>query len=119
MAHRSSLGVVLAGEAMLNPMHAWNAWAKLAMQVAVTGFEAQNVMALRFMRLAAGGARAKSEASRMITEKVTTEKVTALGEAQSAAVRAAIKGDKSHRAATKVLRVYKRRVRKNRRRLSK
>jgi len=99
---------------MLNPMQAWNAWARLAMQVAVTGFEAQNVMALRFMRLAAGGARAKSEASRMIAEKVT-----ALGEAQSAAVRAAIKGDKSHRAATKVLRVYKRRVRKNRRRLSK
>jgi len=50
---------------------------------------------------------------------IVTEKVTALGEAQSAAVRAAIKGDKSHRAATKVLRVYKRRVRKNRRRLSK
>ena len=42
---------------MLNPMQAWNAWAKLAMQVAVTGFEAQNVMALRFMRLAAGDAR--------------------------------------------------------------
>lgn len=99
---------------MLNPMQAWNAWARLAMQAAVTGFEAQSVMALRFMRLAAGGAQAKSEASRMITEKVT-----ALGEAQSAAVRAAIKGDKSHRAATKVLRVYKRRVRKNRRRLSK
>ena len=99
---------------MLNPMQAWNAWARLAMQAAVTGFEAQSVMALRFMRLAAGGARAKSEASRMITEKVT-----ALGEAQSAAVRAAIKGDKSHRAATKVLRIYKRRVRKNRRRLSK
>jgi len=99
---------------MLNPMQAWNAWARLTMQAAVTGFEAQSVMALRFMRLAAGGARARSEASRMITEKVT-----ALGEAQSAAVRAAIKGDKSHRASTKVLRVYKRRVRKNRRRLSK
>ena len=75
---------------MLNPMQAWNAWARLAMQAAVTGFEAQNVMALRFMRLAAGGARAKSEASRMITEKVT-----ALGEAQSAAVRAAIKGERA------------------------
>lgn len=99
---------------MLNAMKVWNAWATLAMQTAVTGFEAQNVMALRFMRFAAGGTLAKSEASRMITEKVT-----ALGEAQSAAVRAAIKGDKSHRAATKVLRVYKRRVRKNRRRLSK
>jgi malonyl CoA-acyl carrier protein transacylase len=99
---------------MLNPMQAWNAWARLTMQAAVTGFEAQSVMALRIMRLAAGGARARSEASRMITEKVT-----ALGEAQGVAVRAAIKGDKSHRAAAKVLRVYKRRVRKNRRRLLK
>jgi hypothetical protein len=98
---------------MLNAMQAWNAWARLTMQAAVTGFEAQSVMALRVMRLATGGARAKSEAGRMITEKVM-----ALGEAQSAAARAAIKGDKSHRAATKVLRVYKRRVRKNRRRLT-
>ena len=99
---------------MLNPMQAWNAWARLTMQMAVTGFEAQNVMALRLMRLAAGDARAQSEARRMVTEKVM-----ALGEAQTAATHAAIKGDKSHRVATKVLRVYKRRVRKNRRRLSK
>jgi len=41
-------------------MQAWNAWARLTMQAAVTGFEAQSVMALRFMRLAAGGARARS-----------------------------------------------------------
>ena len=66
------------------------------------------------MRLATGGARAQSEARRMVTEKVM-----ALGEAQSAATVAAIKGDKRHRVATKVLRVYKRRVRKNRRRLLK
>ena len=99
---------------MLNPMQAWNAWARLAMQVAVTGFEAQSVMALRFTRLAAGGARAQSEARRMLTEKVM-----ALGEAQSAATVAAIKGAKGPRVATKVLRVYKRRVRKNRRRLTK
>ncbi|MGB9207281.1 MAG: hypothetical protein WCB78_04080 [Pseudolabrys sp.] len=71
-------------------------------------------MALRFMRFAAGGTLAKSEASRIITEKVL-----ALGEAQSAATLATIKGDKGHRVATKVLRVYKRRVRKNRRRLTK
>ena len=63
---------------MLNAMKVWNAWATLAMQTAVTGFEAQNVMALRFMRFAAGGTLAKSEASRMITEKVL-----ALGEAQA------------------------------------
>ena len=48
-----------------------------------------------------------------------TEKVLALGEAQGAATLATVKGDKSHRVATKVLRVYKRRVRKNRRRLAK
>ena len=103
---------------MMNPIQACNAWARLAMQVAVTGFEAQSVMALRFMRLAAGGARAQSEARRMVTEKVM-----ALGEAQSAATVAStvasIKGDKGPRVATKVLRVYKRRVRKNRRRLTK
>jgi hypothetical protein len=99
---------------MLNAMQAWNAWARLAMQAAVTGFEAQNVMALRSMRLVAGGALAQSEANRMITEKVL-----ALGEAQSAATLATVKGDKSHRVATKVLRVYKRRVRKNHRRLAK
>ena len=98
----------------MNPMQAWNTWARLAMQAVATGFEAQSVMALRFMRLAAGGARAQSEARRMVTEKVM-----ALGEAQSAAAVAAIKGDKGHRVATKALRVYKRRVRKNRRRLAK
>jgi hypothetical protein len=106
--------IVIPGDAMLNPIQAWNAWARLATQVAVTGFEAQSVMALRFMRLAAGGARAQSEARRMVTEKVM-----ALGEAQSAATVASIKGDKCPRVATKVLRVYKRRVRKNRRRLTK
>ena len=98
----------------MNPMQTWNAWARLAMQAAVTGFEAQSVMTLRFMRLAAGGARAQSEARRMVTEKVV-----ALGEAQSAATVAAIKGDEGPRVAKKVLRVYKRRVRKNRRRLTK
>lgn len=99
---------------MLKAMQAWNAWARLSMQAAVTGFEAQNVMALRFMRFAAGGALAQSEASRMIAEKIL-----ALGEAQSAATLATIKGDKSDRVATRVLRIYKRRVRKNRRRLAK
>src|SRR5262249_36623456 len=106
--------IVATGDAMLNPMQAWNAWARLGMQVAITGFEAEGVMAVRFPPLAAGGGRAQSEARRMVTEKVM-----ALGEAQSAATVAAIKGDKGPRVATKVLRVYKRRVRKNRRRLTK
>src|SRR5215831_17670555 len=106
--------IVATGDAVLNPMQAWNAWARLAMQMAITGLEAQSVMALRFTALAAGGGPGPSEARRMVTEKVM-----ALGEAQSAATVAAIKGAKGPRVATKVLRVYKRRVRKNRRRLTK
>ena len=65
---------------MLNAMRAWNAWFALSSQAALLGLEAQGVIALRLMRLAAGGALAESEASRMIAEKVE-----ALGEAQTAA----------------------------------
>ena len=42
--------------------------------------EAQSVIALRLMRIAAGGALARSETTRMVTEKVQ-----ALGEAQAVA----------------------------------
>ena len=34
------------------------------------GFEAEIVIALRMLRLAAGGARAEAEASRMVTEEI-------------------------------------------------
>lgn len=77
-------------------------------------WEAQSVMALRFMRLAAGGALAQSESARMISEKML-----ALGEAQTAAALATIKGGKSHQVTKKVLGVYKKRIRGNRRRLTK
>ena len=80
----------------------------------LTDVEAQCVTALRFIRLAAGGAPAQSEARRMFTEKIQ-----ALGEAQSAAAVAMIKGRSSRNVAKKVLRVYKKRVRGNRRRLTK
>jgi hypothetical protein len=65
---------------MLNTMRTWNAWLTLSSQAALLGLEAQSVMALRFIRLAAGGPLARSETGRMITEKVK-----ALGEAQTAA----------------------------------
>ena len=71
-------------------------------------------MALRFIRFAAGGPLARSETGRMITEKVQ-----ALGEAQTAAAIAAISGRNSRHVAKKVLGVYKKRVRGNRRRLAK
>jgi hypothetical protein len=78
-------------------MQMWNDWFALSMQTAKLGWEAQGVMALRVM---------------------VTEKVAALGEAQAAAATAVIKGGKSHRVAKKVLGVYKKRVRANRRRLT-
>jgi len=102
---------------MLDVTRSWNAWFGLASQAALLGWEAQNVMALRMMRLAAGGALARSESARMISEKMF-----ALGEAQAAAAMAAMTtttGGDSTRVAKKVMRVYKRRVRKNRRRLAK
>ena len=47
------------------------------------------------------------------------EKVQALGEAQTAAAIAVVGGRSSRHVAKKVLGVYKKRVRKNRRRLAK
>jgi hypothetical protein len=77
------------------------------------GFEAQSVIALRVLRLAAGGARAEAEGSRMLTEKTL-----AAGEAQVAATTAVMQGHKEHVVAGKALAVYSKRVRANKRRLS-
>jgi hypothetical protein len=64
--------------------------------------------------MAQGGAKAKAETTRMVTEKAA-----ALAEAQVAAMAAVLKGSKKHRVAKKALGVYARRVRRNRRRLAK
>ena len=77
-------------------------------------WDAQAVMLLRSIRIAQGGARAEAEMQRMITEKVA-----ALAEAQLAATAATLKGSKKQRVAKKAVAVYARRVRRNRRRLSK
>jgi hypothetical protein len=94
-------------------MQMWNDWFALSMQTAKLSWEAQAVMALRVMRMTARPAHGQTEARRMATEKVA-----ALGEAQGAASAAVIRGGKSHRVAKKVLGVYKKRVRANRRRLT-
>ena len=99
---------------MPNPMQTWNAWCALSLQTARLGWEAQNVIALRMLRIAAQRPGSQTEARRMVTEKVP-----ALAEAQSAASTAVIKGGKGHLVAKKVLGVYKKRVRANRRRLTK
>jgi hypothetical protein len=93
---------------MLNP------WLALSFQAARLGWEAQNVMALRLMRFAGGGAAGQSEAHRMVSEKVA-----ALTEAHAAAMTVAIKGGNVPAMAKKIMRVYNKRVRGNKRRLSK
>jgi uncharacterized protein (TIGR02271 family) len=79
---------------MLNAVRVWNAWFALLLQAALLGLEAQRV-ALRLIRLPAGGALAESEAGRLITEMVE-----ALGEAQTAAAIATIKERDSMRDPT-------------------
>jgi hypothetical protein len=98
---------------MSSPMQAWSAWYALSLQAARLGWEAQNVVALRLIRMAAQSPGNQTEARRMVTEKVA-----ALAEAQAATVATVIKGGKSHRVAKKVLGVYGKRVRANRRRLT-
>ena len=92
---------------MLNP------WLSFGLKAWQIGLEAQSVIALRMLRLAAGGARAEADASRMVTEKVL-----AACEAQIAAAMVAMRGHKEHVIAGKALNVYGKRVRANRRRLS-
>jgi hypothetical protein len=44
-------------------------WARLAFESALLGIEAQRVIFLRMLAMAAGGSRAHTEAQRMISEK--------------------------------------------------
>jgi hypothetical protein len=93
-------------------MKTWNAWYALSMQAARLVWDAQAVVALRCMQIARENARGRqSETRRMLTEKIA-----ALTEAQTAAGTAAIRGN-SHRVAKK-LGVYKKRVRRNKLRLT-
>jgi len=68
--------------------------------------DSQQVIWLRTMRLAAGGAKARSEASRMITEKIMT---------------AGIEGGRLVMGASgdSIVRRYRKKVRANSRRLAK
>ena len=90
-----------------------NPWLDLTFKTMAMGMEAQSVIALRLMRLAAGGARGQSEARRMVAEKMT-----ALVEAQTAATASLMTSGKHHVAAGKALNAVRKRVRANKRRLS-
>jgi len=91
----------------------FNPWLKLGLVAFQMSIEAQSVIALRLLRMQAGGAHGQAEAGRMVTEKIL-----AAGEAQMAAAVAALRGNRKHVVAGKALGVYKRRVRANKRRLS-
>jgi hypothetical protein len=96
---------------MLNRM--LNPWVVLTMRAFQLSWEAQNVIALRMLRLASGDVRSQAELNRMVVEKIA-----AAAEAQVAATAAMMNGHKDHVIAGKALTVYKKRVRANRRRLS-
>ena len=96
-----------------NQARIWNAWCSVYLQAVGLAWEAQGVVALRLMRMAQESVRGRhSEAHRMVNEKIA-----ALAEAQAAATTAAMRGG-SHRAAKKVIGVYKKRVRRNKKRLA-
>ncbi len=91
----------------------YNPWLAMSFKTVQLGLDAQNVIALRMMRLASGGAREKSEMNRMVIEKGT-----AIVEAQVAAATAVMTGSKDHVVDGKALNVFRKRVRANKRRLS-
>jgi len=94
-------------------MRTWNAWYSLSMQAARLGWDAQPVVALRCMQIARENTRGRqSETHRMLTEKIV-----AFAEAQAAAGTAAIRRNR-HRVAKKAVGVYKKRVRRNKLRLT-
>ncbi len=80
-------------------------WMKLTGDMALLGMEAQRVIGLRLMRIAAGGRGARFENERMVTEKIAAT--------QEAAATLMAGG-----SPEKVVRRYGTHVRKNRTRLS-
>lgn len=87
----------------------WSTW----FDAARFTLESQQVIALRMMRIASGGPLAASEAQRMVVEKVAA---TAL--AGQAAALALMTGKTFPTAAAQALIPVRRRMRANRRRLS-
>ena len=90
----------------------FNSWFAFTFQAVQLGREAQSVIALRLMRLAGGGAAGVKEARLMVTDKMA-----ALTEAQLAAAATVLTGD-SHKIPDKILQVFKKRIRANKKRLS-
>jgi hypothetical protein len=82
-----------------------NQWFRLAAESMRFGFEAQHVIGLRCLKIAAGGAAAQAEIARMISEKSVALAEAATTVATGGSARAVMTG-------------YRTRVRANARRLS-
>ena len=85
---------------------------RMGFDMMTLGAEASGVMALRMMKLAAGGQAATAEAQLMVAEKLQ-----AAAQAQTQAWTDVLTG-KSAGTASRTLALYRRKVRANRRRLS-
>lgn len=86
-------------------------WFQLSWNMMQLGVEAQSVIALRTLKMAAGGTAANEEISLMVSEKVQ-----AAMDAQFEMTKAAMAGRADGPA--KAVALYRRRVRANRKRLS-
>lgn len=87
--------------------------ARLGVEMARLGAEANSVIALRMAQFASGDAKAGPEMVRMVTEKAI-----AAGEANMRLASGAASGNLD-KATRDVVKLYRRKVRANRRRLSK
>jgi hypothetical protein len=90
-----------------------NPWFRVGFYAWSLGLEASSVIALRTLKIAAGGVAAEAETRRMVSEKLET------GLALQALALTGGLGLTAHSAATKTLAHYRRKVRANRRRLAK
>jgi len=89
-----------------------NPWFGIGVNAWSLGVEAATVVGLRTMKIAAGGAAGEAETRRMISEKVDA------GLALQALAMTGGLGFSPRSAAAKTLTHYRRKVRSNRRRLS-
>ncbi len=90
-----------------------NPWLRLSVAAWSLGIEASTVIALRTMKIAAGGTAGDNEARRMVSEKIEAGL-----DLQTKALTGGL-GYTPASAASKTLSHYRRRVRANRRRLTK
>ncbi len=90
-----------------------SSWFGIGMNAYALGMEAATVIALRGMKLSQGGPAAQTEAAAMVQEKIAAAAALPMMAATGAL------GFTPHQAARKTIAHYRRKVRANRRRLSK